>query len=317
MPAGTFLKEEDSYGNCEQGKAVLYIPLLKHSGWVHTHDLPGGLLVARSSGDIAYFASVTTGQFPGPVYPISLVARQEAANRAHGSFLQHHSGTGGYETAGTSEAVKDPLDPNLDNQAQFLLRNAATGRAEYVTPLTPVGTGAQIIAGMRVEADHASRGKLNQVRLSKFDTDKERPANATTAQNIRSAYATVLPWANANLEILEIVPGKKGLWNGTIGRKLELLYRFTVDADGASSVTNAVTGTLIARASANGQPVAPDGTTIGRSGPTTAQQGGGTVPPGDVRKLTTDELIRLRNQVQLELDHRLTSPSSPSPRATR
>lgn len=295
-PRGTLFRYEDAYGDCDaDGHAVLFVPLIHRAGWIRPHDVAGGIAVVRSSDDVVWRRSVKVGELPGPVYPQSLAIKGEMANRAQAGLAQWRSGRGGYVTAGDVDGVPDRDDPNIGNTGQFVLQEKGGG-LRYVTPLTPIGTGGQIVAMALTEADHVTSGEVNPTRL--LELSQPRVANATTAQTLQTAYANTLPWANAKLHVLEIVPGEDQVWRASIGRPLDVLYKVFISADGSSEVRNAVTGQVIARASADGQPVAAHGSEIGA--------GGVTVPPGgrDLLGTTTEELIRLRDQVQAELDRR-------------
>lgn len=290
LPRGSWFNPEDTYGTCENGKAVLYVPVLQNSGFVRTHPMPGGLLVVRSNEDVTLHTEVAVGEFPGPVYPTSLAREQEKANRAHAGWSEYRSGVNGFEVAG--DASED--DPNAGNDGQFLLRNLETMRGEYVSPLATVGgNGKEIVAASAVESDHVTAGELNPARIYRFDSS--RASNTVSAQNIQTAYGDILSWANADLRVMEITPGADGIWYGTIGKSLALEYRVHLAADGSSTVYDFYTGEVVASADANGN--------TSRSG---GQPSGAPVPEGaSVADLSVEELQALRAQVDAALDSHL------------
>src|SRR6185436_13416809 len=107
---------------------------------------------------LEYKSVVKADDYPGPVYPASLAARQRSQSAwAAGRENEDRNGFG-YEPA-TAEA-------QAGNVSEYLLRNSVTGRLEWVTPLTLRHSSSELFVAYAVSpADEVRSGSLNQLSV--------------------------------------------------------------------------------------------------------------------------------------------------------
>ncbi len=84
---GTVIDTSDAYGVCQDGKPLVLVPLKAYTGWLAPYQVPAGVAVYDgTTGTLTVHRDVQAGQFPGPVYPMSLAAAQRDATTAMGSW---------------------------------------------------------------------------------------------------------------------------------------------------------------------------------------------------------------------------------------
>ncbi len=152
----------DVWGYCNGKEPIVVVPMTKQVRHANrTVDTFGGLVTVRGDRGqtkLTYLASAKPGEFPGPVYPASLVAKQRVDTQwAAGRQNRNRNGFG-FEPA-TSDA-------QAGNVSEYLLRNKATGRLEWVTPLTLRNSSSELFVAYAISpADEASSNRLNQLDM--------------------------------------------------------------------------------------------------------------------------------------------------------
>lgn len=227
---GTMVDERDAYGYCDaSNQAVAVFPITKYTGFWAPHRVPAGVVVMDHTGKLSVKRTVATGELPGPVYPVTLSIAQRTATRAVDSWWRDVRGVAGYQ-----DTQADEGDPNAGNNADFMLLQTTSQRADYVTPLTLKGGAAAIAAVGVVSMDHVTAGELNPLTVHTLPV--ARQANSAVAGRIRSDYAE-LPWASG-MGVYEIAPTGPSAWVATLGQRNGIQYRVLLNADQSSCLTD-------------------------------------------------------------------------------
>lgn len=287
--SGLLFDAGDAYGTCVDGKARLYWPATKQSGFPSTTRVFGALVIVDHDGSISFDRNVKTGEHPGPVYPISLAKAQQSGIKASGSFGDWWKNRAkvAYDEDGVAGFGENPDDnPNTGNTGQFALVTD-DGRAVYVTPLIPNKTSKMISHLAIVEQDHARTGTVNDMQVHKLP--KRRKSNVEVSQLIKATYSN-LPYSSG-IQIMEVTP-RDDRWVGTIGQQLVATYRFEIDADGESCLFDYRSGRQVrCSEDAQAEPGSEDAT--------------GLLTDEQLTQLSAQELRNLRAQVDDEFDRRL------------
>jgi hypothetical protein len=287
--SGLLFDTGDAYGICVDGKARLYWPATKQSGFPATTRVFGALVIVDHDGSISFDRNVKAGEHPGPVYPISLAKAQQSGIKASGSFGDWWKNRAkvAYDEDGVAGFGENPDDnPNTGNTGQFALVTD-DGRAVYVTPLIPNKTSKMISHLAIVEQDHARTGTVNDMKVHKLP--ERRKSNVEVSQLIKATYAN-LPYSSG-IQIMEVTP-RDDHWVGTIGQQLVATYRFEIDADGESCLFDYRSGRQV-RCSEDAQ--AEPG----------SEEAPGLLTDEQLTQLSAQELRDLRAQVDDEFDRRL------------
>lgn len=209
------ISHSDMWGACigsdpdlSKREPVIVIPTIKQRSYGHrTVPDAGDLLVIHGSSSgkprIERRSSVSAGEFPGPVYAQSLVAKQrELMIWAAGRRNKDADGVNfGYEPINS--------DVQGDNTSEFLLQDA-TGRRVWATPLKPSGTPSKVAVAYSVtSADTLNAGSLNEQKVYVLSDGDWRIVNLDDME------------AKINDKIREINPGFFGGKNP--GEIVELL----------------------------------------------------------------------------------------------
>lgn len=294
---GALFDRGDAYGYCDGGDAVLIAPYTRISGWVLPHEVPGGVAVV-SDGSITLDTHAEEGEYPGPVYPISLVARQQDALRSRGSFGDHWFRRDAFLEDGHAEfeggTTDDEENPNKGNTGQFsLITEDGTGM--YVTPLVPKRNGRQITAVATVDSGHVKAGEYNELRLHTLS--ERRKSNEEVVQDIEAVFLRAGIPNVTSFRIMEVTPRDPDVWVASIGKTLEVLYNVEIKPDGSTCIFDALSGDQL-RCSSSSDTETPDPDGTGTPAP---------VPTGPLSDMTTDDLIDLKRRVDDEVETRLAS----------
>lgn len=282
---GVIIDEDDSYAYCtDEGKAMMIIPLKKVTGRLFVKwEIPAGVAVYNGdTGDIEILDEVKEGQFPGPVYPVSLSEQSRESSHAAGSLMDYWMKRVGY-----SDTSGDEGDPNSGNVSEFTLRKKDNSGDHYVTPLVMHGRGSAITAIGTVSSSTLKAGELNPYQINVLPG--ARQANSAVNDQIHTDYSS-LDWA-AGIKVFEIAPTGPHTWTATLGREKSIMYRLTINPD-ASSCLYDLSGKKIRCTTdeSSDDPISEPGT-----------------PPAtdDLSALTDQQLIDLQKQVQAEIEKRL------------
>jgi hypothetical protein len=225
----------DVWGYCDGDQPIVIVPMYKQVTFKQrTVDEPAGFVKIQGSpsGDpkFTYQTSAKPGEYPGAVYPASIVDEQLSSSEwAAGRRLRNRSGFG--FTPATSDAQEG-------NVSDYLLRNKATGRLEWVTPLTLRSSSSEIFVAYAVSyADQMQSGSLNPLRIYVLNTNDSRQVNIDTLESdARNWLANLVPgFAGQGGKLLEFTPVGGNIWRayGEINGRVE--YLLDVDATNVSS----------------------------------------------------------------------------------
>lgn len=322
---GVSWSDEDVYGYCVEdplhrgdlGKAtpMVVVPLTEQDGWLAVVERPAGVALYNGGTNTLEIRRDAAG-IPGPVYPLSLAARQREASAAMGSYADWWFNRVGWETSEGDD------DTNSGNTAEYALADANAGRALYVTMLTGRGSATSISAISTVHANAPVDGSYAPVVVHKLPAAWVSPS--AIVSRIKADYQDIPNWNT--ITVMEVAPLSGERWVATLGNTQNVLYR----AQGTGTLTGPAAEDPAA-ADPGRQPTClyrPDGTTY-RCGTLAAVAGNGigtqygatpgTVPgatvPGTLTGLSDAQLADLRRQaldlqqrVGQEYDRRLTHP---------
>ncbi len=292
---GTLIDDEDVYGACENGEAVLYLPLRRVAGFGFTAVTPGGMATVRDNNQIDIDLDVEPGEYPGPTIPFSVATSVLEANRANDGFGTWWTQMGTYVAAGdvsptNGETAEDDDDPNIGNVGNFVMKTT-DGRVVFVTPLTTYGTSASLTAVAVMDAGHVKNRVMPNVTI--YELEQAMPAASEVDQRIRAGFGE-LGWA-AGMRVMEVTPTGETTQIATLGLDMDASY--VAEIEGSTICLNDVdTGQLYRCVGAN-QP----GETIPVEGDT------GNSETGTLSDVPTVELIQQRDEIQRELDSRLSN----------
>ncbi|GIH95297.1 hypothetical protein ACFFMN_23340 [Planobispora siamensis] len=193
-------------------RPVIVIPVQRQVPFeVRSVRTAAGVLILRGSASgapaITYQPTVTAGQLPGPVYPLSLVsAQRQATEWAAGRRFMDSSGFG-FEPA-TDET-------SMGNASEFLLKSTADGRLYYVTPLAPNASRSETVVGYALtRADEVTDGRLNALDVHLLADGDPLTVNVTrlidsAQEHVAAARPTFVPNGG---KLVEITPLSGDRW---------------------------------------------------------------------------------------------------------
>jgi hypothetical protein len=253
----------DVWGYCRDmgdGKAkqpIIVIPATRPVPYSHrTVDAPAGIIIVRGDHGKTVLEyrtdSVAGDEFPGPVYPASLTAKQRDMSAWSAGRQNNERNHFGFEPT-------DDQDVQTGSVSEFLLMDPKTNRLEYVTPLTLRGSTSQLFVAFAISyADEVHAGKLNPVSIYVSDDNDNRRVpirNLVSAAN--NWLAQNQPWLKSNGTTLkEFEPINGDTWRGYLENNNQVQFMLDVVWDGASqSLAKTV---LIPAAGGPPVPVAPN-----------------------------------------------------------
>jgi hypothetical protein len=152
----------DVWGYCDGTQPIVVIPMIRQVYFgSRTVNAAAGIVKVQGNYNqtvLTYQASAQPGEYPGPVFPASIVDSQVSQVNWAAGRRWHDSGNFGFEPV--SSAVQ------AGNVSDYLLRDSATGRLMWVTPLTLNGSTSDLIVAYAVSyADQVSDGQLNPLSI--------------------------------------------------------------------------------------------------------------------------------------------------------
>lgn len=191
-----FFSKEDMWGYCrgtsgnEPQDPAVVIPVVEQEGFgQRTTTRPAGVLVITGSpsgeAQITHDTQIEPGEYPGPVYPVSLVAEQRGAIEWASGRADKNRLNFGYETTNVRSQA--------GNNSEYLLKSEDDGRLYWVTPLTPRGSDSELLVSYSVtRADAITPGSLNEQRVYVLNDEDARLVNlddmqARVSQSIRES----------------------------------------------------------------------------------------------------------------------------------
>lgn len=227
--------ETDVWGYCEDGKPIIVVPTTKVEGYGYTAVTSfGGLLTIAGSPDgepvMTLDETVTSGEYPGAVYPASLAERQrESFNSSAGLWVNWFQGFG-LNTSSVSSQT--------DNPSEYLLKSNLDDRLYWVTPLRGDSTDSEQISAYSVTAaDEATVGHLAHHTMYVMDqtdglTDLQRVYDEATnaVNNKQGAFFTGNDDVSGG-SLNEFLPVGNGKWQGFAERNGMVVMRVEVDSN--------------------------------------------------------------------------------------
>ncbi len=219
----------DVWGYCDGKEPIVVIPAYRQEYFKdRTVNMPGGLIIVRGDRGntrLQRVANAKPGDYPGPVYPASLVvAQREAFSWAAGRENQKRNGFG-YEPAESSAQA--------GNVSEYLLRNKKTNRLEWVTPLTLRDSSSELFVAYAVSpADVATDGELNRMDIYVLATDDPRRINIDNLEADARNYLT----SNAGTfisnggKLVEFTPVDGDVWRAFGELNGRVVYRLDISA---------------------------------------------------------------------------------------
>lgn len=228
----------DMWGHCQTKvgsvgiQPAIVIPVVRQQAVNRRTTLrAAGVLTIEgsSSGEpvITHLASVGAGSMPGPVYPLSLVAKQRemlqwSAGRAHKNRLKF-----GYEAS--------DVGSQSGNNGEYLLRDKSSGRLFWVTPLKPRSTSSQqLVAYSLTPADESREGSLNTQRVYVLPNNKPLvnidDMEARVSEAIRVSNPGFFTGEKPG-RIAEFLPVNETTWQVFAELNGRVVYRIEVPSD--------------------------------------------------------------------------------------
>lgn len=221
--------ESDVWGYCDGDEPIVVIPTTKQIQFRdRTVDTTGGLIIVRGEDGqvkLTHVGEAKAGDYPGPVYPMSLVERQRDMTKWAAGRKNEDRRSFGFEPA-TSEA-------QAGNTSEYLLKNKTTGRLEWVTPLTlRKSTSELFVAYAITPADVVNGGHLNSLSVYILDEDDPRRIN------IDNLEADALDYLAKNAgtfisnggKLVEFTPVDGDVWMAFGELKGRVVYRLEISA---------------------------------------------------------------------------------------
>jgi hypothetical protein len=167
---------EDISGYCDMVGTnrvpVIIVPVIEQQPHGRRTTMrPAGVLkiTGTPSGQpqITHHSTVKSSDYPVPVYPLSLVRKQQDMSRwAAGRKYENSAGFGFKSSDAGTQAGNSDL---------YLLSDNKTGRTFWVTPLTPNSSNSQLVTAYAVvPADEVKRGALNTLSIYAPSDDSRR-----------------------------------------------------------------------------------------------------------------------------------------------
>ena len=226
----------DVWGYCDGSQPVVVIPVTRVAKWMsRTVNTAAGVIIVRGSHgktSLSYQPDVRPGDLPGPVYPKSLVDVQLAESSWAAGRGSLNNGGFGYEPTSSDVQGGDVSD--------YLLRDAATGRLEWVTPLTLRNSSSQLFVAYAVSsADSVTAGQLNQLSIYVLAPSDSRQINVDNMEaEARNWLAQQEPgFISSGGQLLEFTPAGANKWRAYGELNGRVVYLLDIDATGRFAPT--------------------------------------------------------------------------------
>lgn len=235
---GLLYDTNDMWGYCAgvgeiiSRQPVIVIPVTQQESYRRRTTLrSAGVLVIKGSPtgepQIAHMASVKAGEFPGPVYPLSLVAKQRELSQWAAGHKNQDSLHFGYEPADSTTQE--------GNTSEYLLRSPS-GRLFWVTPMTPNSSQSQLLVAYSITpADETSQGSLNEQRIYVLPDNDPRIVNiddmeARVSEAIRMTNPGFFTGEKPG-KITEFLPINDTTWQAFAELNGRVVYRVEVPSN--------------------------------------------------------------------------------------
>ena len=319
-------QDEDIAGYCDSAdRPVIVISVTRKVGWrAGTELMPAGILDLRGSPSgepvITYKPVVGPGEYPVPVYPLS-IARQQRET------LNWIAGRGNLDGAGFG-FEPSTFSSQAGNNGEYVLRNKLTGSIVAYTPLTALNSKSQRYINVdEIGVDSVHDGQLNPLS-SYFQDDTDVAVDPqgldSLAQLIIRRSPTQSNFISSGGKMLEYVPTGPNTFrgygedkNGVTVLYVDLVVGQSPKATVVSLDANTgreIGSELVELNATDLQTVVPGTNTPSPTGSTTAVCAG-----KDARTASTDELracLRAKQVYEDELIRRLQEMQRATPAVT-
>lgn len=219
----------DAWGYCDGDEPIVVIPMKKQVYFKNrTVDTAGGIVIVRGDNGhtkLSYKASVKPGEYPGPVYPATLVNTQRDEVKWAAGRERNERDKFGYEP-GKSIA-------QAGNVSEYLLRNKKTGRLEWVTPLTLRGSSSELFVAYAITpADEVNSDDLNQLKVYVLADDDPRRINIDNLESDARNYLAnnAGTFKSNGGKLVEFTPVDGDRWRAFAEMNGRVVYRLDISA---------------------------------------------------------------------------------------
>jgi hypothetical protein len=236
---GLLYDKKDMWGYCKGGgeitsrTPVIVIPVTEQESYGRRTTLrAGGVLeiTGSPSGEpvINHRKSVKAGAYPGPVYPLTLVAKQR-------EMIQWASGRGNKNRLNFGYEPSD-VAAQGGNDSEYLLRAKGTGRLFWVTPLKPRSTDSQLLVAYSLTpADEVGEGTLNEQKVYVLPDEDPRIVNvddmeARVSEAIRNSNPGFFTGTQPG-KISEFLPVSADRWQAFAELNGRVVFRVDVPSN--------------------------------------------------------------------------------------
>jgi hypothetical protein len=297
-----FFEEQDMWGFCQPAgdpstvtddQPIIVVPVKTWDGAGNrsTWYSAGVLVITGSpSGDVVieHVKNVEPGQYPGPVYPVSLAAEQREETQFMAGKWNKWFRDFGFETT--------RAESQAGNSSEFLLRSTVDGRLYWVTPLTARSSDSQIVSAYSlIPADEATFDEVNDLRVYVLQAEDPRLVNFDDLEaRVRQAISSENPgFFGAGGTLVEFLPLDDSSWQVYAELGGRVVYRITVPMDSRiSPVVTSLDGI--------------DEAAVEDAQPGSTDQGdpAGSSCAADLSSLDNEQLLSCLSAIADELDRR-------------
>ena len=217
----------NTWAYCMNGVPTVIIPVTKynHPSFFITISKPAGVVSYNGkNGKLIYVQNVRSGQFPGPVYPLSIASLQREALMV---LNQNNSKPQGYFNYITNkfgwvstQSIID--DPNQGNPTELTFNLG--DRSLYSTPLVVKGSSTAYSGRADLYASSVNSGEFNALNLVKFLTPLQ--SGSVTVSEIKRAFPSI-GW-ETKMEVYEIYPSSTTTLRGSIGSQNAVSFQLLI-----------------------------------------------------------------------------------------
>jgi hypothetical protein len=235
-----FFEEEDMWGYCdpagdpekfEDDRPVIVIPVKTWDGYGNraTWYSAGVIEITGSSSGkaaIKHVTDVKPGQYPGPVYPVSLAANQRQETQWMAGKWNKWFKNFGYENT--------DVESQAGNTSEFMLKSKSDGHLYWVTPLRARGSDSQlVVAYSMIRADQASLDTVNPISIYVLNGGDPRVVNLDDLEaRTRQAISDTNPgFFSAKGKLVEFLPLDDENWQVYAELGGRVVYRIKVPTD--------------------------------------------------------------------------------------
>lgn len=219
----------DVWGYCDGEQPIVIVPMTEQVYFKHrTVDTAAGIVkITGENGktSLKYEPTVKVGEYPGPVYPASLVVKQREESVWSAGRKNMNRYSFGFDPASSSSQA--------GNVSEYLLRDVASGRLQWVTPLTLRSSSSELFVAYAItNADEVNSGSLNELSIYAMAQKDPRVVNIDNLESqTRSYLSDVEPgFFSAGGKLVEFIPINGDTWRAFGELSGRVKYRIDISA---------------------------------------------------------------------------------------